>query len=58
MFCFDWSCEFDHFIVWIWFRATPASIDQLIQEGYLKEGQGVCPNGKTIGIVDGQAVIQ
>lgn len=37
---------------------TPTSIDQLIQEGYLKEGQQRCPNGNTISIVDGQAYAQ
>lgn len=39
-------------------ETTPTSIEQLIQEGYLKEGQRVCPNGKTIEIVDGQAQAQ
>lgn len=37
---------------------TPSSIDELIQEGYLKEGQDRCPNGDRIEIVDGQAVIE
>ena len=35
---------------------TPISISQLINEGYLKEGQDVCPNGERIEIVQGQAV--
>ena len=35
---------------------TPTHISQLIAEGYLKEGQDVCPNGTTIEIYDGQAV--
>ena len=35
---------------------TPTQVNQLIDEGYLKEGQGVCPNGTIIEIVDGQAV--
>lgn len=34
---------------------TPTSIDDLIAQGYLKEGQNACPNGKTIYIQDGQA---
>ena len=36
---------------------TPYSIDELIQEGYLKEGQDRCPTGEMIDIVDGQATI-
>lgn len=35
---------------------TPTQINQLIQEGYLKEGQGVCPDGTLISIEDGQAI--
>ena len=35
---------------------TPVSISQLISEGYLKEGQDICPNGEKIEIVQGQAV--
>ena len=35
---------------------TPTSIQQLISEGYLKEGQDVCPNGSSIEIFDGQAI--
>ena len=34
---------------------TPTSIDDLIAQGYLKEGQNACPNGKAIYIQDGQA---
>lgn len=34
---------------------TPSSIYELIEEGYLKEGQQRCPNGEMIDIVDGQA---
>lgn len=34
---------------------TPDDISQLIDEGYLKEGQARCPNGKHIEIVDGEA---
>ena len=37
---------------------TPSSIYELIDEGYLKEGQDRCPNGNHIEIVDGQATIQ
>lgn len=37
---------------------TPSSIHELIQEGYLKEGQDRCPNGEMIEIVDGQASIE
>ena len=35
---------------------TPTQINQLIQEGYLKEGQSVCPDGSFIEIQDGQAI--
>ena len=31
------------------------SVDQLIDGGYLKEKQAVCPDGTSIEIVDGQA---
>ncbi len=34
---------------------TPTSTSQLISEGYLKESQSTCPNGKTIQIQNGQA---
>lgn len=34
---------------------TPDDIQQLIQEGYLKESQAICPNGESIRIVDGEA---
>lgn len=37
---------------------TPTSIEQLIDEGYLKNGQERCPNGKMIEIVDGQASVK
>lgn len=35
---------------------TPTSIDQLINEGYLKQAQSVCPNGQPASIQEGQAV--
>lgn len=34
---------------------TPSSIQELIAEGYLKEGQDTCPNGNSIEIFNGQA---
>lgn len=34
---------------------TPDDISQLIDEGYLKESQSRCPNGKQIEIEDGEA---
>lgn len=37
---------------------TPTSVQELINEGYLKEGQDRCPNGETVVIVDGQASAQ
>lgn len=37
---------------------TPASIQDLIDEGYLKEGQDRCPNGGLIEIVNGQAEVK
>lgn len=37
---------------------TPISVQELINEGYLKEGQDRCPNGETVVIVDGQASTQ
>ncbi|WP_273399363.1 competence type IV pilus major pilin ComGC [Traorella massiliensis] len=37
---------------------TPDSINDLIEGGYLKEGQNRCPNGSMIEIVNGQASIQ
>lgn len=37
---------------------TPSSIQSLINDGYLEEGQQRCPNGKMIGIVDGEATIE
>lgn len=40
--------EVDHLV-------PPSSIDQLIAEGYLEEGQRRCPAGEMIVIVDGQA---
>ena len=33
-------------------------VQELINEGYLKEGQDRCPNGETVVIVDGQASTQ
>lgn len=35
---------------------TPVSVSELIEEGYLKEGQDVCPDKKRIEIYNGQAV--
>ena len=32
------------------------TMDDLINEGYLKESQRMCPNGKEIVIVDGEAM--
>lgn len=43
--------ELDH-------NKTPASIDVLIKEGYLKENQNICQGGKKIVLRNGQAVIQ
>ena len=37
---------------------TPGSISDLIEKGYLKEGQIRCPNGSMIEIVNGQASVQ
>ena len=37
---------------------TPTSIYELIQEGYLKEGQDRCPTGEIIDIIDGQASVR
>lgn len=37
---------------------TPTSVQELINEGYLKEGQDRCPNGEMVVIVDGQASTQ
>lgn len=37
---------------------TPDSINDLIEGGYLKEGQNRCPNGSMIEIVNGQASVQ
>lgn len=37
---------------------TPASIQDLIDEGYLKEGQDRCPNGGFIEIINGQAEVK
>lgn len=34
---------------------TPQSVQDLITNGYLKEGQAACPNGSAVGIQDGQA---
>ncbi len=36
-------------------QKTPRSIDDLIENGYLKESQRVCPDGKEIYIHNGQA---
>lgn len=37
---------------------TPTSVQELINKGYLKEGQDRCPSGETVVIVDGQASTQ
>lgn len=37
---------------------TPDSINDLVEGGYLKEGQNRCPNGSMIEIVNGQASVQ
>ncbi len=37
---------------------TPSDISQLIDGGYLKEGQQRCPNGLQIQIVEGEASAQ
>ncbi|EKU49873.1 competence type IV pilus major pilin ComGC [Staphylococcus massiliensis] len=34
----------------------PTSIDQLVNDGFLKENQKTCKNGATISIVNGEAV--
>lgn len=34
---------------------TPTHTDELIAEGYLKENQVMCPDGREVEIVDGQA---
>ena len=37
---------------------TPTSVSQLISKDYLKEGQDTCPDGRKVGIVNGQGVAQ
>ena len=37
---------------------TPASVDQLVSKGYLKESQKRCPDGRKIVIRGGQAYAQ
>lgn len=37
---------------------TPGSIQDLINDGYLKEGQDVCPTGESVVIVNGEATTQ
>lgn len=37
---------------------TPSSIDELIDGGYLKEGQNRCPDGSMIEVIDGQASVR
>ncbi len=34
---------------------TPDTVQELIDQGYLKQGQDVCPNGQEIVIENGQA---
>ncbi|MGN5881857.1 competence type IV pilus major pilin ComGC [Staphylococcus simulans] len=36
---------------------VPSSIDELVSEGFLKEGQKTCKSGKTISISDGEAKV-
>ena len=36
---------------------APSSIDELVSEGFLKEGQKTCKSGKTITISDGEATV-
>ncbi|MCD8915034.1 prepilin-type N-terminal cleavage/methylation domain-containing protein [Staphylococcus simulans] len=36
---------------------APSSIDELVSEGFLKEGQKTCKSGKTITISDGEAKV-
>ena len=36
---------------------APSSIDELVSEGFLKEGQKTCKSGKTISISDGEAKV-
>ncbi len=43
--------EIDH-------NVPPSSIDVLIQDGYLKEAQRVCPDNTTIAISNGEAFVQ
>lgn len=38
------------------FNRPPASIDDLVHEGYIKETQKTCKSGETITIRDGEAV--
>lgn len=37
---------------------TPTSIQDLINDGYLKEGQDACPTGESVVIVNGEATVQ
>lgn len=37
---------------------TPTSVDQLVEQGYLKSSQKACPNGDKVVIEDGQAASQ
>lgn len=37
---------------------TPSSMQELIAEGYLRENQNACPDGRVLHIVDGEAVAQ
>jgi competence protein ComGC len=36
----------------------PSSIQELIEEGYLKESQSVCQDNRSIEVIDGQADVQ
>ena len=36
---------------------SPTSIDELISQGYLKESQKTCPNGKNVDINNGEAYV-
>ncbi len=37
---------------------TPTNVNQLIQKGYLKKGQDVCPDGRKVVIENGDAKAQ
>lgn len=37
---------------------TPSSMQELVREGYLRENQTACPDGRVLQIVNGQASAQ